>query len=516
MPVETTALEANQTWDVVELPPGKRPVGNKWVYKNKHLSDGSLERQKARLVAKGYSQQEGVDYQDTFAPVVKMTTIRLFLAIAAAQDWHVHQLDVNNAFLHGDLDQEVYMMLPPGYNPPPGFKNPVCRLKKSIYGLKQASRQWFTKLADKLQSQGYMPSKVDHSLFYKSSGSSYTCILIYVDDLVIGGNNLADIHQLKSFLHQTFSIKDLGKLKFFLGIEVARSSKGIHISQRKYTLEILDEVDLIHSRPATTPVDYKVHLSVEHNDPYHDPEEYRKLVGKLIYLITTRPDISYATQQVSQYMVNPNNDHFKAVVRILRYLKTAPSSGLFFSADSPLHLKAFIDSDWAACVDTRRSVTGYCVYLGDSLVSWKSKKQTTISRSSCEAEYRALAYTTCELQWLLYLLQDFQISNPQPATLYCDNQSAIYIAENPTFHERTKHIELDCHFVREKLLNRTIKVLHVSSSHQLTDLFTKALSPAPFSFMLSKLDVLKLVKTSLFLFRLYLLFFQALSSYLVL
>ncbi|CAL1361098.1 unnamed protein product [Linum trigynum] len=374
MTAETQALEANHTWDVVELPPSKKQVGNKWVYKNKHLSYGSLERQKARLVAKGYSQQEGVDYQDTFAPVVKMSTIRLFLAIVASQNWHIQQLDVNNAFLHGDLDQEVYMMLPPGYVPPPGLKNPVCRLKKSIYGLKQASRQWFTKLAEKLQSQGYIASKVDHSLFYKQSGSSYTCILVYVDDLVIGGTDIGEIEHLKSFLHQTFSIKDMGDLKFFMGIEVARSKKGIHISQRKYTLEILEEADLLNCKPVTTLMDYKLHLSAEHSDPFPNPEAYRRLVGKLIYLTTTRLDISYATQQVSQYMSNLSNSHYKAVPRILRYLKSAPTSGLFFSSNSNLHLKAFSDSDWAACVDTRRSVTGYCVYLGDSLVSCKCKK----------------------------------------------------------------------------------------------------------------------------------------------
>ncbi|CAL1383663.1 unnamed protein product [Linum trigynum] len=341
-----------------------------------------------------------------------MTTIRLFLAIVVAQNWHVHHLDVNNAFLHGDLDQEVYMKLPPGYKPPAGFKSPVCLLKKSLYGLKQASRQWFSKLADKLRSQGYQSRKVDHSLLYKATKSSYTCILVYVDDLVIGGTDLQEITSLKQSLHNAFSIKDLGPLKFFLSIKVARSKQGIHISQRKYTLEILEEADLLNCKPVTTPMDYKIHLSSQHSDPFQDPTLYRRLVGKLIYLTTTRPEISYTTQQVSQFMSNPSQDHYKAVLRILKYLKSTPSSGLFFSATSSLQLKAFSDSDWAACIDTRRSTTGYCVYLGDSLISWKSKKQTTISRSSYEAEYRALAHTSCEIQWILYLLQCYKLAIP--------------------------------------------------------------------------------------------------------
>ncbi|CAL1397374.1 unnamed protein product [Linum trigynum] len=489
---EIKALLQNQTWDVVELPPGKKPIGNKWVYRIKVHQDGTIERFKSRVVAKGYTQQEGVDYQDTFAPVVKMTTIGTFLAIAALRNWHIHQLDVNNAFLHGDLQEEVYMTLPKGYKPPPGFTNPVCRLKKSLYGLKQASRQWFSKLTDKLQQVGYSQSRADHSLFYKVTDSSYTCILIYVDDLLVGGNDLAAIQELKGFLHSEFSIKDLGVLRFFLGMEVARNNNGIHLSQRKYALEIIEEANLLDSRPVTTPMDYKTHLTSICEVPFDDPELYRTLVGKLIYLTTTRPDISFATQQVSQFMGSPSVQHFKAVQRILRYLKCAPASGLFFPSKGQFQLKAFSDSDWAACIDTRRSITGYCVYLGDSLISWKSKKQQTVSRSSCEAEYRALAFSACELQWILYLLHDFQVMHPQPAHLYCDNQSAIYIADNPTFHERTKHIELDCHLVRDKLQAKILKLFHVSSNHQLADLFTKPLSPAPFLQLLSKLGVLNL------------------------
>ncbi|CAL1403622.1 unnamed protein product [Linum trigynum] len=327
----------------------KKPVGNKWVYKDKFLSDGSLERHKARLVAKGNTQQEGLDFQDTFAPVIKMTTVRTFLAIAAMRNWHIHQLDVNNVFLHGDLEEEVYMTLPKGFVPPPDIPNSVCRLRKSLYGLKQASRQWFSKLTDTLIRVGYVQSKADHSLFYKATDTSYTCILIYVDDLVLGGNDLSEITALKEVLDKEFSIKDLRNLKFFLGIEVARSTTGIHLSQRKYTLEIIEQANVLDSKSVSTPMDYKVHLSNDPDSLFEDPELYRTLVGKLVYLTTTRPDISYATQQLSHFMSSPTDIHYKVVLRVIRYLKTAPATGLFFPSKGNFQLKAFTDSDWAAC-----------------------------------------------------------------------------------------------------------------------------------------------------------------------
>ncbi|CAN1753275.1 Retrovirus-related Pol polyprotein from transposon TNT 1-94 [Linum perenne] len=489
MKAELEALKLNETWSLVELPPGKKAIGNKWVYRIKYKSDGRIERFKARLVAKGYTQLEGIDYQETFAPVVKMTTIRTFLAMASIQKWHLHQLDINNAFLHGELEEEVYMKLPLGLETSVSSRNTVCRLHKSLYGLKQASRQWFSRLSDTLKQQGYMQSKVDYSLFLKNHDGHFTAALVYVDDLILGGNNLLEIESLKRSLNDEFKIKDLGTLKFFLGLEVARNHEGIHLSQRKYTLEILEEAGFLSSKPVTTPMDSKVHLSSSGSEPFEDGECYRRLVGKLIYLTNTRPDISFATQQVSQFMGAPTEAHYKAATRILRYLKSAPASGLFFPTKSSMQLKAYSDSDWAACPDSRRSVTGYAVYLGDSLISWKSKKQTTISRSSCEAEYRALAHTACELQWLLYLLQELYVPHSMPATIFCDNQSAIHIAENPTFHERTKHIELDCHLVREKVQANVIKLLHVTSSHQVADMFTKPLAAPLFHFLLSKLGV---------------------------
>ncbi|CAN0830524.1 Retrovirus-related Pol polyprotein from transposon RE1 [Linum grandiflorum] len=293
MILELQSLLMNHTWSIVSLPPFKYVIGNKWVYRVKYKSDGSIERFKARLVAKGYSQQEGVDYQETFAPVVKMTTIRLFLALAARFGWHLHQLDINNAFLHGDLTEEVYMKVPPGLVVDSTIPNPVCKLHKSLYGLKQASRQWFTKLSDQLDAAGYVQSKVDPSLFTKTSGANFTAVLIYVDDLIVGGTDLLEIQTVKKVLHDSFKIKDFGDLKFFLGLEVARSQAGIHLSQRKYTLEILDEASLLDAKPVTAPMDYKLQLSTEGSEPYVDPERYRRLVGKLIYLNNARADICF-------------------------------------------------------------------------------------------------------------------------------------------------------------------------------------------------------------------------------
>uniref|UniRef100_A0A2N9FIZ1 Uncharacterized protein n=1 Tax=Fagus sylvatica TaxID=28930 RepID=A0A2N9FIZ1_FAGSY len=444
---EIAALEANNTWTLETLPPGKRPIPSKWVYKIKYKLDGTIERHKARLVAKGYTQVEGLDYHETFAHVAKLVTVRCLLAVAAIRNWELHQLDVNNAFLHGDLHEEVYMTIPQGFSCTNDSR--VCRLRKSLYGLKQASRNWFEKFTSSIKNFGFRQSGSDYSLFTSCQGTSFVAILIYVDDVIIVGNDSHRISSLKNYLHSQFRIKDLGPLKYFLGIEVARSS-----------------------------------TSIVHN--------YRRLVGRLLYLTITRPDICYSVNILSQFMHDPRAAHLDAAMRILRYLKFTPGQGLLLTSTSSLQVRAYCDSDWASCPMTRRSTTGYFTLLGDSPISWKSKKQTTVSRSSAEAEYRAMSAVTSELIWLRGLLRELLVSHPQPMQLFCDNQAALHIVANPVYHEQTKHIEIDCHFIRERIQSKEIVTAHVSSHDQLADIFTKALGRDRFLSLSSKLGIANL------------------------
>ncbi len=341
---ELKALEANNTWVLTPLPEGKQPIGCKWVYKVKLKADGSLERYKARLVAKGYTQQEGLDYSETFSPVAKFTFVRLLLAIAIVKGWSLTQLDVNNAFLHGDLHEEVYMMLPPGFDSK-GETNQVCKLQKSLYGLKQASRQWFEQFSSTIIIQGFIQSKFDYSLFTRSKGSSFIALLVYVDDILIASNDPKAITQLKDCLDTQFKLKDLGNLKFFLGLEVARSSKGISLCQRKYSLEILSDSGLLGSKPVTTSMEQNIKLSALDGTPLEDASIYRRLVGRLLYLTVTRPNISYSVQKLSQFLAKPTDCHLNAAYKVLKYIKATPGQGLFFPSSSSLHLKAFFDSD---------------------------------------------------------------------------------------------------------------------------------------------------------------------------
>lgn len=294
---EIKALESNETWQFTDLPKGKKPIGCKWIFKIKYNSDGTIERHKARLVAKGYTQLEGIDFIDTFSPVAKLTTVRLLLAIAATKNWYLHQLDVDNAFLHGSLDEEVYM------DPPPGLQIPksgqVCKLTKSLYGLKQASRQWFAKLSSFLTSIGFIQSQSDHSLFTKNNLSSFTILLVYVDDVILAGNSITEIEKVKNSLHKAFRIKDLGSLKYFLGFEVARSSKGIHLCQRKYALDILSKTGMLDCKPSQSPLMTNTKVLFEKADPIKDPNSYRRLIGKLLYLTNSRPDICCSVHLVN-------------------------------------------------------------------------------------------------------------------------------------------------------------------------------------------------------------------------
>ncbi|KAJ0735747.1 putative RNA-directed DNA polymerase [Helianthus annuus] len=430
---EIEALEMNGTWTIEDLPKGKKAIDSKWVYKVKYKPNGDIERYKARLVAKGFTQMEGIDFHDTFAPVAKLVTVRTILAVAVKRDWLDHQLDVNNAFLHGDLHEEVYMKIPQGFEKEKG--NKVCRLRKSLYGLKQASRNWYHKFTAALLEDGFRQSKVDHSLFIFKKGGTYVAVLIYVDDVILVGNDANKINETKAFLDKRFSIKDLGNLKYFLGIEVARTEEGMVLSQRKYTLDILEDAVMLGCRPSPMPMEQNLKLETREKEDRVDASHYRRLVGRLLYLQATRPDIAHSVSVLSQFVADPRQSHLDAATRVLRYLKATAGQGILLLKKGGNSLVAYTDSDWLGCPVTRRSRTGYLLLLGGSPVSWKSKKQSVVSRSSAEAEYRAMATTVSEILWMRWLLKDLDTIQAAPTTLFCDNLAVKHIANNPIFHE---------------------------------------------------------------------------------
>ncbi|KAL1204565.1 Retrovirus-related Pol polyprotein from transposon RE2 [Cardamine amara subsp. amara] len=496
---EKEAMDKNHTWDVRDLPPGKRAVTSRWIFTIKYHSNGEIERYKARLVARGFTQTYGEDYTDTFAPVAKLHTVRVILSLATNLSWELWQMDVKNAFLQGELEEEVYM------KPPPGLESSiphgkVFKLRKAIYGLKQSPRAWYHKLSFTLTAKGFRRFEADHTLFTSQSAQGIIVVLVYVDDLIISGNDQAGIQETKFFLKSVFDIKDLGELKYFLGIEICRSPGGLFLSQRKYSLDLLKETGKIGSKPAKTPLEdgYKVRRKGEKGQedpldrPFEDPAQYRRLVGKLIYLTITRPDLCFAVNQVSQHMKDPSVHHWNMVERILRYIKGSPGQGVWMGKNDSTEIVGYCDADYAGDTMDRKSTTGYCTFIGGNLVTWKSKKQKVVSCSSAESEYRAMKKLTNELVWLKALLKDLGIESTSPITMHCDNQAAIHIATNSVFHERTKHIEVDCHKVREKIVEGVILPCYTRSEDQLADIFTKATSLKICNHIYSKLGLVDL------------------------
>ncbi|MDV3146696.1 MAG: reverse transcriptase domain-containing protein, partial [Sweet potato little leaf phytoplasma] len=346
---------------------------------------------------------------------------------------------------------------------PPGYANPdkptyVCKLKKAIYGLKQAPRAWNNTLKTALLGWGFNNSRSVSSLFIYKGGQFIILLLVYVDDVILIGNSVSLIDKLISALDSWFALKDLGRLSYFLGIQVEYIDRGLHLNQSKYVSDLLLKLNMGHLKPAPTPSVLGTKLSLTDGTPMTDPFIYRSTIGALQYLTNTRPDICYIVNHLSQFLQRPTDVHWQAVKRVLRYLTGPLSVGLLFQPDDILSLTAFSDADWASNIDDRLSVAGYCVFLGRSLVSCSSKKKSVVARSSTESEYRALAHAAAEITWLRQLLYEIGVPIRTKPVLWCDNMSAGALATNPVFHACTKHIEIDVHFVRDQVLRGDLTV----------------------------------------------------------
>ncbi|KAJ9552888.1 LOW QUALITY PROTEIN: hypothetical protein OSB04_016933 [Centaurea solstitialis] len=392
---------------------------------------------------------------------VQLSNLPLFARISISRNWPIHQLDVKNAFLRGDLTETVYMRQPPGYVNR-AFLGHVCCLRKALYGLKQAPRAWYQRFAVYLFSLGFLSSKTDTSLFTYHRGSDTIYLLLYVDDIILTASSPSLISMVISQLSSEFPMSDLGPLSFFLGIAASRSKSRLFLSQSAFAQEILARADMVSCNPCSTPADTKIKLAVD-GEPVSDPTLYRSLAGALQYLTFTRPDIAYAVQQVCLFMHDPRLPHFNALKRILRYLKGTLSHGLHIKASAVDRLVAYSDADWAGCPTTRRSTSGFCVYVGDNL-----------------AEYRGIANVVAETAWLRNLLIELYCPLSRATVVFCDNVSAMYLASNPVQHQRTKHVEIDLHFVRERFVIVHVRVLHVPSAYQYADIFTKGLPTSLF------------------------------------
>ncbi|KAH9667197.1 retrovirus-related pol polyprotein from transposon RE1 [Citrus sinensis] len=455
---EYHALMKSKTWTLIPNNHNCKLIRNKWIYKVKENSDGSINKYKARLVAKGFLQTPGLDFNETFSPVVKAATIRITLTMAVNNDWLLRQVDINNSFLNDDLTEAVYMPQPEGFedkNKP----NYICKLEKALYGLRQVPRAWFDKLKD---------------------------------DIIITGSDSQGIEEVIKDLNTSFTLKDLENLNFFLGIQVLRSQNSILLSQAKYIQDLLAKTEITDCKGIETPFSTSEKLKKDVGNRFHDPTLYRSVIGSLQYAVLTRPELAFSINKFSQFMSDPRQPHWVACKRVLMYLKNTMNMCLSFKKSKHLDLIAYTDADWTTDPNDRRSISGYCVYLGDNLVAWSSRKQGIVARSTVESEYRAMALCSTEITWINSLLGELKMEVENVPIILSDSTSAAAIAANPVYHSRTKHFEIDFHFLRDKVTKGELEINYVGSNDQIANVLTKPLPHHKFSCFRSKLKVIEL------------------------
>ena len=492
MKEEMHMIDKNKTWELVDKPQGREIIKLKWIYKTKVNQNGEIQKHKARLVARGFTQKPGIDFSETFSPVARLETIRTLIALAAQKKWKIFQLDVKSAFLNGKLEEEIYVEQPQGFLVE-GGENKVYRLLKALYGLKQSPRAWYKEIDKYFMKNGFQRSKNEATLYVKKQGSKILIACLYVDDLIVTGNDEEMIESFKEHMMKTYEMSDLGLLHYFLGIEVSQGGDGIFVSQKRYAKSILEKFNMTHCKPVSTPLVVSEKLSKEDGTSKVDCSLYRSLVGSLLYLTATRPEIMFAATLLSRFMQNPSQTHFGAAKRILRYLQGTLDYGIFYKAGENLNLIAYSDSDWAGSIDDMKSTSGYAFLLGTNICSWLSKKQKVVAQSSAEAEYVAAAKATSQAIWLRRILEDIGEKQQEATILFCDNKSAISIAKNPVNHERTKHIAIKYHFIRDAVEQGEIQLEYCKTQEQLADIFTKALPKEKFCYLRERIGVVKQV-----------------------
>ena len=463
------------------------------MFKVKRDADGNMERCKARLVARGFTQKYGVDYDETFSPVIRFESFRALVALAVKHGLQLHQMDVTTAFLHGVLEEDVYMKQPEGFERS-GEEHMVCKLKKSLYGLKQSLRCWNPALDQKLQEMGFRQTNADPCLYMKIDGGP-AYVAVYVDDLVIAAKDPTLIKDIKDKFSSFFDMKDMGRLHHFVGMKVEQNDDTgeVWIGQGCYTGDILKRYGMENCNAVSTPMDPGLKMkSASSDDTVVDQSMYQSAVGSLLYLsVATRPDIAYAVSCAARYTAKPTKLHWALVKRILRYLKGTADLGLRYTVDGTEgdKLTAFCDADWAGDLDERKSTSGYVLMLSNCAVSWKSKKQTVIALSTAEAEYIALSAATQEVSWMRKLLDDLGEKCSGPTVVKEDNQSAMAIAANPGNHTRTKHIDIKFHYIRSAVQQNSIKLVYCPTSMMVADVLTKPVYQETFQRLRSRMGL---------------------------
>jgi hypothetical protein len=477
-----------------EVPPGKRIRKGKPVFHIKRDEDGKAVRWKVRLVFKGFEQIYGKDYTKTTSPTARMESWRILLHIAASLGWDAQQIDVKTAFLYGLLpDDEIqYMQQPVGFEEP-GKEDWVWRLQRGLYGMKQSGRIWNQTLNAQMIEWGFTRLTCESCIYYRKADTGIIISAVHVDDYLSIADSKEENERFKAQMRKVWTISELGTARFIMGIAVSwnRATRTVALSQTALIDKIIEQFGQKDANPISAPFEPGCKLR-RPNPQAATPEKrlqldklpYRSLVGCLLYLaISTRPDISYSVQQLSQYLDSYSFEHWNAAIRIVRYLKGTRDLRLHLGGDSPITLRAYSDSDWANCIDTRRSVGGYVCSLGSGAVSWTARKQKVVATSSCEAEYIAAFETAKECIWLRTLLNSINHRQPNHTIISCDNTATKTLSEDPLLHSRVKHVDIKYHFLRERVQSGDLRLTYINTRENVADMFTKALDVKQFIYL---------------------------------